>query len=736
MKRREVLQTAASSIVAALSVSAFSSYAAKNGQPALKAVDPSSVPQGDVPILTPENVYTMPPQFWQNFVGKLWIGKAGSDASKAGNQIPVYLRDASGKISQISQPIALNKGNFAQFIHDNAALIADPAHSMAVEDESGNTLFSIDDVSRPNQSNFSQRLAQPNGYQLIGEIPSVEELRKTRPLFAGAKIKLKSWHEGLEVGGGEFVGAFGDGQDDNGVMFSGNGFTWRRVVEDFNRLTLFDFGAIADGKTDAAPAIKAMYQWSQDASQPICVQFPAGTFFVSGCDFGDKQQRFFRISGAMVNFGYFPATTLVSDGSAEFLFQVNARWTEISNLIFNGNTDKQPNKQGLFRNTCAGGQFFRGACLRFNQVGGVSLSLLDTLDCKIDQWYANGCTGDVIKASWSGQKAGNWDHSTAIELSNFNAQHCKGGMVLNLPRCSQSIIHNGWIEHTEHPGDISNGQWIIDALSLEDCKNPLIARNSRLNMRQTNLQAGSWIDNSLEGERWLNIWEMGSTRVESYGVAIDGSLKYNYLTSRFRLSNNTNQETWFELGNFYSPAVGDSWEIEVFGQSQFSNGTDNQPLMNPIDGKGTGGRAVIHLQRKKSKAEASWSAEGSSPLVDVRFEPRTDTDTKVFVKLAGWTPIAVVLIKSTAKDRFLAGRCARVDASMTQGSPASGSQQAPQRFSLHNGKAGIGGNEQGDLLMASRMLKPEQVDTREPKGYVSVVINGEPCALPYFAVKS
>ncbi|QGY29846.1 phage tailspike protein [Pantoea cypripedii] len=736
MKRREVLQTAASSIVAALSVSAFSSYAAKNGQPALKAVDPSSVPQGDVPILTPENVYTMPPQFWQNFVGKLWIGKAGSDASKAGNQIPVYLRDASGKISQISQPIALNKGNFAQFIHDNAALIADPAHSMAVEDESGNTLFSIDDVSRPNQSNFSQRLAQPNGYQLIGEIPSVEELRKTRPLFVGAKIKLKSWHEGLEVGGGEFVGAFGDGKDDNGVMFSGNGFTWRRVVEDFNRLTLFDFGAIADGKTDAAPAIKAMYQWSQDASQPICVQFPAGTFFVSGCDFGDKQQRFFRISGAMVNFGYFPATTLVSDGSSEFLFQVNARWTEISNLIFNGNTDKHPNKQGLFRNTCAGGQFFRGACLRFNQVGGVSLSMLDTLDCKIDQWYANGCTGDVIKASWSGQKAGNWDHSTAIELSNFNAQHCKGGMVLNLPRCSQSIIHNGWIEHTEHPGDISNGQWIIDALSLEDCKNPLIARNSRLNMRQTNLQAGSWIDNSLEGERWLNIWEMGSTRVESYGVAIDGSLKYNYLTSRFRLSNNTNQETWFELGNFYSPAVGDSWEIEVFGQSQFSNGTDNQPLMNPIDGKGTGGRAVIHLQRKKSKAEASWSAEGSSPLVDVRFEPRTDTDTKVFVKLAGWTPIAVVMIKSTAKDRFLAGRCARVDASMTQGSPASGSQQAPQRFSLHNGKAGIGGNEQGDLLMASRMLKPEQVDTREPKGYVSVVINGEPCALPYFAVKS
>lgn len=736
MKRREILQTAASSIVAALSANAFSSYAAKSAQPVLKAVEPPSVPQSDVPILTPENVHTMPPQFWQNFEGKLWIGLVGEDASQPGNQIPVYLRNASGKISQIKQPIPLNKGNFAQFIQDNAALIANPAHSMVVEDNEGNTLFSIADVSRPNQGNFSQRLAQPTGYQLIGEIPSAAELRKTRPLFAGAKIKLKSWHQGMEVGGGEFVGAYGAGKDDGGVIFAGNGFYWRRVVEDFNRLTLFDFGAIADGKTDTAPAIKAMYQWSIAANQQICVQFPAGTFYLTACDFSGKGHPFFRISGAMVNFGYFPTTTLVSDGYSDFLFKVNARWTEISNLHFNGQNDKRANQQGLFCNICPGGQFFRGACLRFNHVGGVSLSLLDTLDCKIDQWYASACTGDVIKASWSGQKAGVWDHSTAIELSNFNAQHCKTGKVLNLPRCSQSIIHNGWIEHSEFPGDISNGQWIVDALSIEDCKNPLIAHNSRLNMRQTNLQSGSWIDNSLQGERWLNIWEMGSTRVESYGIAIDGSLQYNHLTSRFRLTNNSNRKTWFELGNFYSPDVGDSWEIEVLGQSQFNNGTTTQVMTDLFGSKSTGGRAIIHLQRKKNKAEASWSAEGSSPVVEVRFEAHKDTDTRVFVKLASWTLTAAVLIKTTAKDRFLAGRCARVAATMTQGNPASDSQQAPQRFSVHNGKTGVGGNEQGDLLLASRALQPEQVDTRKPKGFISVVINGEQVALPYFAVKS
>lgn len=216
MKRREVLQTAASALVGALSVSTFSSYAAKNSGLALKSVDASAVPKGDVPILTPENVYAMPPQFWQNFQGKLWIGKSGSDASQPGNQIPVFLRDANGNLAQITQPITLNKGNFDQFVKDNAALIANPSHAMALEDSNGQMVFNIPDVSQPGQAAFSQRLAQPAGYQLIGEIPSVDDLRKTRPLFEGAKIKLKSWHAGLEVGGGEFVGSFQPAQDDQG----------------------------------------------------------------------------------------------------------------------------------------------------------------------------------------------------------------------------------------------------------------------------------------------------------------------------------------------------------------------------------------------------------------------------------------------------------------------------------------------------------------------------------------
>ncbi|WP_414148448.1 phage tailspike protein [Erwinia sp. BNK-24-b] len=715
MKRREVLQTAATSVIAALSVSTFSSYAAKNTAVAGKAVGPSDLPSGDAPILTPENVWAMPNEFWQNFSGKLWIGKAGSDPTQAGNQIPLFLRDSKGQLTELTQPVTLNRETLTRFVNNDAALIANPAHSMAVVEENGQTLFNIPDVTRAGAYSFSQRIAEPGGYQLIGEIPSAAVLRNTTPLFEGAKVKLKSWHEGREVGGGEFVGSLKPAQDDGGVILTGKTFHWRRVVEDYNRLTVFDFGAIADGQTDAADAVRAMYLWTQNNNEQISIQFPAGRFFVSKFDALEKYTRFFRLTGAPVNFGYFPTTTLVSDGKAEFVFGVKARWVEIANISFEGGNDKRPNLQGFFLNNCPAGQFFRASCLRFSQVGGVSLSLMDTLDCKIDQWYASHCSGDVIKGVWSDTKKGNWDHNTAVELSNFNAQGCDG-VVINLPRCSQSFIHNGWIEHSPNPGNISDGQWIIDGLSMEGCKNALNARNSRLNLRQINLQVGSRIDNANAPGSWLSSFELGSTRIESFGAAIDGSLKYGYVTAKHRLENKSSTEQWVELGRFYSPEAGDSWEIEIPGDQ---------------------GKAVIHLQRLAHKSTASWHSEGGSPITDVAFYAPYDTDVILCVKMASEVSSAMVLLKTTGKDRYLTGKCARFDATLKplKSAPGQGSHKAETRFSLQSGKVAIGGTNDGDLLLSANAITAERVDASSPAGYVSVLINGEHCALPYFKTK-
>lgn len=740
MKRRELIRTAFSSIVATAALSSLpvSVRSEELDQVKLKKVPADAIPKSDVPIFSPDDVFTMPEQFWRDFNGKLYIGKAGTDPTRPQNLVDVFFKNTNGDVGLIQQPISLNSATLKKFIAQKGALWSDSEYSMALHNDRDEQIFYVPDVKNDGGAEFSRRLAQPAGYQLIGEIESFDALRQTRPLFEGAKVRLKGWYTGAETGGGAFVGSLSAASDDSGyIASSGKDYHWRRVSDDLNRITLFDFGAVADGKTDSLPAVVAMYNWAQNNNQRLTIQFPAGTFFISSFDIADKYIRFFRLAGAPVNFGYFPATTLVSDGKSESLFKINARWVEISNISFDGRCNDRPNTQGFFHNTCPAGQYFRGSSLRFIDVGGVSLSLIDTLDCKIDQWYASKCTGDVIKATWSLTKKGNWDHSTAIELSNFNVQHCKQGKVLNLPRCTQSIIHNGWIEHCEFPGDISNGQWIVDALSIEGCKNPLIAHFCRFNMRQTNLQSGSWIDNSQVGDEWLNTFERGSTRVESYGIAVDGSIKYNYLTSRFRLENHSDGEKWFQLGNIHTPDVGDSWEIEVFGQSQFSNGTTKNPLKEVVNDKNTGGSAFITLQRKVRGFEASWHAEGSSPISDVMYTTAQDANTKVFVKLKGWLGAAGVLIKTTAKDRFATGQCARFDSHMAADNPPEGekTQRAANRFSLHNGKAGIGANEQGDLLLKSRHLGVDQVETSQPQGYISMVVNGQQVAVPYFALK-
>ncbi len=735
MKRREILQTAFTSVLAILCTRAH----AGESNDAPSALPQNTDPTAAVPVLTPENLYAMPSPFWQHFQGKLYIGKAGSDPTRQENWINVWVRTRTGEIHQLQQPVGLSDVTVGQFLRDDAALLTSAAHSMAVVDNNGSVLFNIADVTKPGAAQFSMRLTQPTGYQLVGEITSMENLRHTRPLFEGAKIKLRGWHEGSETGGGEFTGSLTPGIDDGGVtVSSGADFHWRRVINDFNLLTLFDFGAIADGKTDAADAIRAMYAWSLNTDSAICIQFPAGLFFVSGVDLSAQSAHFFRLAGATVNFGYFPATTLMSDGRQPFIFRVNARRVEISNLRINGRTGSQPNSQGFFDNQCQAGQFFRGSCLHFIQMGGTSLSLMDTLDCKIDQWYASRCQGDVIKSVWSGNRHGAWDHSTAIELANFNVQHCLRGLVLNLERCTQSLIHNGWIEHSENPGDISNGQWIIDALSLEACQNPLIAHYARLNMRQTNLQSGSWIDNSRAGEEWLGAWERGSAQVESYGIAVDGNLKYNYLNSRFRLVNNTSQSQWFELGTIWTPDVADSWQIEIFGQSGFSNNTMEGSLQKVVGGAITSGKAIISLQRKVSKFEGSWYVQGSSPISDVIINTPYDTDCRVYIQLAGWTGAAGILMTTNARDRFMTSRCARFDATMQNKNPPNDKNSArlPQRFTLHNNHAGIGANEQGDLLMDSRQISDSKVNSQRPVGWLSVMINGEPCAIPYFSLKS
>jgi len=561
-------------------------------------------------------------------------------------------------------------------------------------------------------------LAAPDSLNLLGQVQSFDELRKLKPSANGVRVSLRGWNSGTRYGGGEFVATVGSkAADDGGVVASsGQNWYWSRVCEDLNKLDVTHFGALPDGKTDTLTAFTAMYNWTQKNLPELGVQYPAGRFYLSRFS-RPTSVNLFRVSGAQVNFGYFPATTLLSDDKDEFLLDVKARKTEISNIIFNGRGDtllvddgkggKIPNKKGFYRNVEIQGQFVRVNCVKWERVGGTCMAMVDTLDTKISQWYASKCTGDILKATWSDSDKGGWNHSTAIELTNFNVQYCTGGKVLNLPRATQSLISNGWIEHCDNPGDISNGQWVISALSIEDCKgSKLNAAYSRLIEMQRNLQSGSGInyDDDPAITRWLNIWEAGRIDIQNHGVFVGGSLDAMAYASRNKLNNNSADSQWFCLGKFFSPETGDSIDINMVGCG--NNLTVGDKLDKLDDVRQGGGNTLIRAHLTKAGVQCSHQPCGSSPLLDVVYVPDGNNIVTIYVQLKPYTYNVIPMVTFTGKTHFEAGISLYwlPDLSTKTQKDIDGlekSAHSKENWSMGQ-KAGVGGSDEGYLLLKSK----------------------------------
>lgn len=492
-------------------------------------------------------------------------------------------------------------------------------------------------------------------------VESITDLKAIEPSTSSiTHIRVKSYIKDKNVGGGYFYYDSADrstASDGSTVIVTAKGARWKRIIEDQNMLNVTHFGALPDGATDCTDSCIAMYKWSQKYNARLGIQFPAGTFKLNGFDISASNTSTFRMVGAMVSYGYFPATTLVSDRTSGPMVKVKARWSEVANFFVDGETDKAANTKGFFENIGIEGQFVRMGNLRFKNVGGLCISLIDTLDTKIDQFYASNCSGGVIRATWSGSKTGSWDHTTACELSNFNIQNCKSDVqVLDMQRCTQSFIYNGWIEKTTNPGDLSNGGWIIDGLSMEDCVNPLNMTFCKFIMKQKNFQGTSAITTSDPAKvRWLSIWEDGSTEMMHHGFKSTGSMNYGFLTSENRFSNNSATSGWVKVGSVFVPNDGDTVNIRILGSLGFSSSMNTNEVAN---GRHGNGEATIRIQKKSSAIGMTWEGQGSCAVQDVMYVS-TKTDCTVYVKLGPYVMNSVAIIETSAKDRFYAGVCFR-----------------------------------------------------------------------------
>ncbi|KAB8307273.1 amylovoran biosynthesis protein AmsF [Erwinia endophytica] len=548
---------------------------------------------------------------------------------------------------------------------------------------------------------------------------SFDELRTTAPVADGQRWRLRGWHDGTDYGGGDFTGFLVAATDDGGTIAAGEGWHWQRVTDDDNNLNVSHFGATEGGDVDCSAAVIAMFNYSQKNNPALGIRFPAGKFRVDNVDISSKYYSRFRLTGAQVNFGYFPSTTIVSNKTTGVMFSVNARYTEISNLIIDGEYDVTANTKEFYSNSCTAGTYFRGTNLRFLNLGGRAISLIDTLDTKLDQFYASMCHASVLYTNWSNTVYGNWDHVTAIELTNFNMQSCTTEPVFDIQRATQSFIYNGWIEKSEYPGDLSCGQMMIEGLSVEACTNPLNLTYCRAIISQLNLQSGSTVThNDVDKTDWLSRFERGYLRLENYGAQFHGSLTYDVLHSHNRISNGSANTKWVYVGKVHAGTTGDTSELIITGTTHWDTVTESHVVNDTRHG---GGKCIIRMQNKDDaeRVLVSWSGEGACPVADVKFKADYASDINIYVQLRNYVQSANVQLETTGKSRFETGQCAYFDfkgESLTDDEIAAldGLRDALPKFSLSAGWAGLGFD--GGMLM---------IRTTFTDGKIPIYVNGE-----------
>ncbi len=605
------------------------------------------------------------------------------------------------------------------------------------------------------------------------EVNSFAQLRTIKPSASGEIAMLKRYYDGDATfqGGGRFVGfidaSYSSSNDDSGTVAvaTGGGYYWKRIIDDVNAINIYHFGGKrlrgdtnfdADNGTVNQAACISMFKWAQGFSSPVSnvkknplhglgIRFPAGKFIVNPVDLtSDDEINYFSLYGDDCEYGVSPRTIIVSDKSTSTVFKVNARRTAIRGIFWDGqatadvttNTDvitpaMVSNTQPFFENTVIEGEFVNITCCRIENIGGSAFKLLDTLDTKLDQIYTNTTYARVFDIQWSDSVIGKWDHSTAVELTNANFQLGYADATLYMPRMTQGLIRNVWIEHTRYPGDLSNGQWIIDGLSIESSDNPLKLNYTKALIRALSLQSGATVDMTKTGTAWLSGFDQGWRRDENYGTVMTGSMKAGWY-SGYRVSNTSTEDKWFRVGKFFFPNANQHWHIEMHGKALRDTATlpAAAPLLTNVCGK-----AYLNLYRGASSVGGNVHYEGDSGVIDCLVRSTSNSNGsygEAWIKLKAQCGDVVVNLKSNGPTRFEAGECSLFSADFSEVTDLDTKNRVTLStvMNYHNGAAGIG-FDSGVVTLASEVADAPAASAA-PAGYITVKINGVNRKLAYF----
>lgn len=604
------------------------------------------------------------------------------------------------------------------------------------------------------------------------EVNSFAELRTTKPSASGEIAFLKRYYDRDSTfnGGGRFVG-FVDTKgkapaDDSGTVAvsSAGDYYWQRIIDDVSAINIFHFGGKrlrgsvsfdADNGAVNHDACINMYRWARGFVSPvddpnknpirdIGIRFPAGKFIINPVDLtGEGELPFFNLYGDDCEYGVAPRTIITSDKSANTVFKIKARRTAIRGIFWDGQatadttantgaitTAMVSNQQPFFENITIEGQYINVTCFRVENNGNSVFRFIDTLDTRLDQIYSSNTYSRVFDITWSDSPQGNWDHSTAVELTNSNFQHGYGDATLFMPRVGQGLIRNVWIEHTRFPGDLSNGQWIIDALSIESSINPLKLNYSRVLMRQLSLQSGSSIDTERTGFALLSNYEQGWRRDENFGTQMTGSMKAGWY-SGYRVSNTSTEDKWFRLGKFFFPRANQHWNIDMLGKAL--RDTQTQPATAPLL-TNVCGKTLLNIYRGESSVGGNLHYEGDSGVIDciVRTTDDKGKYAEVWIKLKAQCGDVVINLTTDGPSRFDGGECSLFNPDLSEVTNLNTDNRVNLStvMNYHNGTAGVGYDGKVVTLTSDPASAPAASATAA--GYITVRINGVNRKLAYF----
>lgn len=649
-------------------------------------------------------------------------------------------------------------------------------------------------------------LAAEKGYSLIGTVESFAKLRTIKPDYAGQEIILKAYDKGSKWGGGKFTGYLVNKADDGGyVASSGAGFYWTRSDKTMDELTIIDFGGRPDGVFDCHDSIVRMYECFQttytaevvgDMGNVLKIRLPPGRVYTTPLDMtrygkaknpseGDYNQnpsgygaaKQFHIEGAGGLLGKSIGTTLISDKSDNIMLHVNHRCVSVRNLIIDGQqttkqdtatkmligatvgvfNDTATNKQPFFKNDCPAGQFTRINCVTSTRMGGYTFTLIDILDTYIDQVYCNNIAAPFLITTWSDPNFlyyGGWNHSTALELSNFNFQYASCPAIWT-PRVGQGLIRNGWMEHSYMPFDCNNCQYVIDALSVEDCAVNGIAWQPRFaGIRQYSDPTGNYIDyTSVPGTAawksypknpdgtditsWLSGYESGWSRLEATWSEFNHPVIMNSQAGVIR-GDLPGSAGYLNIGSFNFLKTGGRARILIMTRSGFgSMGTTDKAFV-PTDARAPG-MCVIDVARANANVPAvNFYSEGHTGITEVMTENTTFNDVvpSLWVKLPagpGEYSVYVMLSGITRRDNGSWGRF--TPSNVIQTAKPGNMTMATASVSLHTGKAGWGAREDA-LSVKGRSLALADVDMTKPYGFIGINIgnnSNDEVAWPLYA---